>query len=155
MDTDRHGRERRPEGAETFTVAQEYGADIDGHDCILRFNIAPTKGFETNVGKKTTIRFVNRLHFGFREAPEETVLQHVTMPDMMMKYVAMMKKRPKMPTYPFDMSFYEQVEGLVYACCWHQLLAEPGADLAPDDRLATGAATNQRILRDEAGAAPL
>jgi hypothetical protein len=58
---------------------------------------------------------VNRLHFGYRETAQETVLQHVTMPDMMTKFVLMMKKNRGMPTYPFDMSFYEQVlRGSIY-----------------------------------------
>jgi len=96
-------------GSAGILLTQEYGPEIDAHDCVIRFNIAPTKGFEKHAGEKTTIRFVNRLHFGYRETPKETVLQHVTMPDMMNKFVSMMKKNRGMPTYPFDTSFYEQM----------------------------------------------
>ncbi|XP_048398883.1 beta-galactoside alpha-2,6-sialyltransferase 1-like [Stegostoma tigrinum] len=35
------------------------GREIDAHDAVLRFNGAPTIGFESDVGTRTTIRIVN------------------------------------------------------------------------------------------------
>lgn len=32
---------------------------LDSHDLVLRFNHAPTKGFERDVGSKTTVRVLN------------------------------------------------------------------------------------------------
>ncbi|XP_006123592.1 CMP-N-acetylneuraminate-beta-galactosamide-alpha-2,3-sialyltransferase 1 [Pelodiscus sinensis] len=36
----------------------QYGREIDAHDFVLRMNRAPTAGFETDVGSKTTHHFV-------------------------------------------------------------------------------------------------
>lgn len=33
--------------------------DLDSHDIVMRFNHAPTDGYEADVGNKTTIRIVN------------------------------------------------------------------------------------------------
>lgn len=32
---------------------------VDSHDIVMRFNDAPTRGYETDVGHKTTIRVLN------------------------------------------------------------------------------------------------
>jgi hypothetical protein len=37
-------------------LARTDGAEIDAHDIVFRFNMAPTNGFEANVGYKTTFR---------------------------------------------------------------------------------------------------
>lgn len=40
-------------------VGSNLGEFIDNHDIVMRFNNAPTIGYETDVGNKTTIRIVN------------------------------------------------------------------------------------------------
>ncbi|XP_037816304.1 beta-galactoside alpha-2,6-sialyltransferase 2 [Lucilia sericata] len=56
------------------------GRFIDTHDIVMRFNHAPTRGYEVDVGSKTTIRVVNsqvvtKPEFDFTHAP---IFQNVT-----------------------------------------------------------------------------
>jgi hypothetical protein len=37
------------------------GNRIDGHDCVIRMNAAPTAKYEEDVGSRTTFRFINGL----------------------------------------------------------------------------------------------
>jgi hypothetical protein len=49
------------------------GKDIDGHDCVMRFNLAPAQGYEADVGSRTTHRLVAEKDLEpiyFREADE-------------------------------------------------------------------------------------
>lgn len=43
---------------------KEWGEEIDNHNIVIRFNHAPTKGYEKYVGSKTTLRLVNGHCFG-------------------------------------------------------------------------------------------
>ena len=90
-------------------AADALGEAIDKHDAVFRFNLAPTKGFEKSVGSKTTIRLINRKHFGFREFENETSLQHTTTPDVMKQFWDYKSLHPDLPTYPIDGSFYKYV----------------------------------------------
>ena len=48
------------------------GADIDaGFDLVARFNNAPTKRHERDVGSFTTLRYTNNFYERYREAPGE------------------------------------------------------------------------------------
>ncbi|XP_035677193.1 beta-galactoside alpha-2,6-sialyltransferase 2-like [Branchiostoma floridae] len=40
-------------------IQHRYGPEIDRHDCVLRFNCAPTKHFEQHVGSRTDMRLIN------------------------------------------------------------------------------------------------
>mmetsp|Transcript_29029 Transcript_29029/g.52882 ORF Transcript_29029/g.52882 Transcript_29029/m.52882 type:complete len:300 (-) Transcript_29029:46-945(-) len=66
-----------------------HGADIDSHDIVLRFNGAPTLGYEEHVGGKTEIRFGWKFHQfegdanifkasgTFKSAPAQRVLDYL------------------------------------------------------------------------------
>ncbi|XP_061580610.1 beta-galactoside alpha-2,6-sialyltransferase 2 [Cololabis saira] len=61
-----HGRRERS-SFQTCAVVTSAGAilrsglgrEIDSHDAVLRFNAAPTDGYERDVGNKTSIRIIN------------------------------------------------------------------------------------------------
>mmetsp|Transcript_23898 Transcript_23898/g.42524 ORF Transcript_23898/g.42524 Transcript_23898/m.42524 type:complete len:314 (-) Transcript_23898:597-1538(-) len=46
-------------GSSDNLLATQYGMQIDNHTTIIRFNNAPTKGFELHVGSRTDIRITN------------------------------------------------------------------------------------------------
>uniref|UniRef100_A0A3B4TG43 Beta-galactoside alpha-2,6-sialyltransferase 1 n=1 Tax=Seriola dumerili TaxID=41447 RepID=A0A3B4TG43_SERDU len=81
------------------------GVEIDSHDAVLRFNAAPTKGFERDVGNKTTIRIINSQV----EAPS-SLYQDMTLVvwdpwfqkpdfDLFSAYVERRRVRPEQPFY--------------------------------------------------------
>ena len=74
-------------GSGGISMMYDYGAEIDGHDVVLRFNSAPTKprrafkkqdlaaDFPKHIGTKTSFRFINTQHLMFVEGPELRVQQ--------------------------------------------------------------------------------
>ena len=46
-------------GSSGVLLRDRFGAEIDAHDVVLRFNNAPTAGFEAIVGSRTTLRLLN------------------------------------------------------------------------------------------------
>eukprot|EP00899_Mesostigma_viride_P027525 jgi/Mesvir1/7958/Mv11871-RA.4 len=96
-------------GSAGILVTQPFGAEIDAHDAVIRFNIAPVTGFERFVGSRTTIRLVNRKHIGFREGTNDRfVLQHVTNDESFQAYQRVVAKQPpdQRTTYMVDQAFY-------------------------------------------------
>uniref|UniRef100_A0A061S847 beta-galactoside alpha-(2,6)-sialyltransferase n=2 Tax=Tetraselmis sp. GSL018 TaxID=582737 RepID=A0A061S847_9CHLO len=60
-------------GSSPALLGSNLGSKIDEHDTVFRFNAAPTKGFEEDVGKKTTIRLQNSYATGFSEYGEREI----------------------------------------------------------------------------------
>mmetsp|Transcript_41644 Transcript_41644/g.106572 ORF Transcript_41644/g.106572 Transcript_41644/m.106572 type:complete len:517 (-) Transcript_41644:117-1667(-) len=57
-------------GSDTSLRRSNYGEYIDRFDVVMRMNGAPTRGWEKQVGSKTTHRFVNNAYVGWREKDE-------------------------------------------------------------------------------------
>ena len=51
--------------------SSDYGQEIDEFDDVIRFNRAPTSGFEKDVGSKTTLRIVNNHVFNNNDISKE------------------------------------------------------------------------------------
>ena len=47
-------------GNSPLVLTQNAGRAIDRHDVVIRFNFAPTRGFERHVGAKTSVRFMGK-----------------------------------------------------------------------------------------------
>ena len=51
-----------------------HGEEIDAHDAVIRFNGAPTKNYEADVGAKTTVRIQNVDNLGFHEHDDKYLI---------------------------------------------------------------------------------
>lgn len=98
-------------GNSGISMFYKNGKRIDEHDAVIRFNIGPTKGFEDFVGRKTTVRFVNRLHFGFQEYPSEIVMQQVTTKEVMETFLDFRKELPGSRVFMVSPEFHQHVTG--------------------------------------------
>lgn len=57
-------------GSSGSMLRHNYGKEIDRHTAVIRFNEAPTRGFERHVGSRTTLRLQNPERVGFSEGKE-------------------------------------------------------------------------------------
>jgi len=69
-------------GSSGAMLSAERGTEIDQHDMVMRFNNAPTAGFQLFVGNKTTHRVANSANFNWRESDAEEVIQVMRSPQV-------------------------------------------------------------------------
>lgn len=97
-------------GSSGILLRYHNGKEIDGHDMVLRFNSARTKGFEKHVGGKTTHRLTNSRNFGFRESKSEQVLVHLRTPGAMRALIQRLKQKNKSVLYGLNPQWYSYMD---------------------------------------------
>eukprot|EP00873_Tetraselmis_striata_P008810 jgi/Tetstr1/429074/TSEL_019038.t1 len=61
-------------GSSGVLAGSGLGPEIDTHAAVIRFNKAPTEGYEADVGSRTTLRLQNNRHCGWCERGDELLL---------------------------------------------------------------------------------
>lgn len=85
---------------------KRYGEAIDAHDTVIRFNAAPTKGYESHVGTKTTIRIQNVDHLGFREKQDVALIFSARNEKDVKKFISHRRKYMGRAQYMFNPEFW-------------------------------------------------
>ncbi|XP_066518846.1 beta-galactoside alpha-2,6-sialyltransferase 2b isoform X2 [Hoplias malabaricus] len=88
------------------------GQEIDSHDAVLRFNAAPTKGFQKDVGNKTTFRIINSKWY---ENPDF---------DLFTAYADFRKRFPEQPFYILHPTFLWSL--------WNMIQDNTDEEIQPD-----------------------
>eukprot|EP00240_Pyramimonas_obovata_P000960 CAMPEP_0118940456 /NCGR_PEP_ID=MMETSP1169-20130426/31452_1 /TAXON_ID=36882 /ORGANISM="Pyramimonas obovata, Strain CCMP722" /LENGTH=548 /DNA_ID=CAMNT_0006884943 /DNA_START=200 /DNA_END=1846 /DNA_ORIENTATION=+ len=86
-------------GSSGHLLKFEKGPEIDAHELVLRFNSAPTRGFEKHVGYKTTHRLTNTRNFAYREHRSEHVFIHIRNAASMKGLIGRKKANPNERLY--------------------------------------------------------
>eukprot|EP00401_Gymnodinium_catenatum_P076425 CAMPEP_0117524326 /NCGR_PEP_ID=MMETSP0784-20121206/35188_1 /TAXON_ID=39447 /ORGANISM="" /LENGTH=597 /DNA_ID=CAMNT_0005320471 /DNA_START=77 /DNA_END=1867 /DNA_ORIENTATION=- len=71
---ERQGQSCAVVGSSGAILGASYGAEIDAHDFVIRFNAAPTQGYEDHVGSRTDLRMLNCPTLGVLSAEGQTAL---------------------------------------------------------------------------------
>mmetsp|Transcript_63218 Transcript_63218/g.150769 ORF Transcript_63218/g.150769 Transcript_63218/m.150769 type:complete len:740 (-) Transcript_63218:59-2278(-) len=117
--------------------AHEHGADIDSADIVIRFNDAPTSGFESNVGRKDVMRLMNNLFaselLANRSSTLEEDVTYVVFPISEQEIADTAKVQhlhPNVEIYSADMGLQRAVTTALrslYPASWFQL-GQSGSD---------------------------
>eukprot|EP00899_Mesostigma_viride_P016322 jgi/Mesvir1/24691/Mv21979-RA.3 len=96
-------------GSSGSLMRYKNGALIDSHEMVLRFNAAPTKGYEEFVGHKTTIRLSNSEHLGWSEEGDGMVVHHLRSKGFLYKMLLYNKVFPQKRPVLVDPQFTQYV----------------------------------------------
>uniref|UniRef100_A0A6T7WP01 EGF-like domain-containing protein n=1 Tax=Pyramimonas obovata TaxID=1411642 RepID=A0A6T7WP01_9CHLO len=97
-------------GSSGILLLYDHGDEIDNHDAVFRFNSAPTRGYESKVGSRTTVRLTNSRNFGFRENPTEQVYQHMRVAAGLNKMLNHRRRQPHLQLYGMHPKFHSYVD---------------------------------------------
>mmetsp|Transcript_22773 Transcript_22773/g.63242 ORF Transcript_22773/g.63242 Transcript_22773/m.63242 type:complete len:336 (-) Transcript_22773:338-1345(-) len=93
-------------GNSASLVQYQFGNEIDSHDVVLRFNDAPTRGYEEHVGRRCTFRAITQEHVrllmgvakpgaekGHKEKTKPGARTLLMMPDNPMRFYSEMRHK--------------------------------------------------------------
>eukprot|EP00854_Cymbomonas_tetramitiformis_P003962 gene3962-4932_t len=89
-----------------------FGKEIEDHDMVLRFNVAPAQGFEEFVGARTDWRLMNTQHIGKHEKDEPGIQQMQSRVGVHL-YLKFRRKNPSERVFAFDPEFSRYVSANV------------------------------------------
>ena len=92
-------------GSSAAIMRTARGYQINNHDMVIRFNGAPTAGYEKYVGSKTDLRILSADHVGFRDSADETVVQHLRSHQAMIQLIRFNERFPGQAPVTFDPDF--------------------------------------------------
>ena len=78
-------------GNSGIVLKEKHGEFIDSHDFVIRFNLAPTEGYESHVGTKTSLRIVNCHMFHSLIFPESCKANEETFSEFDPQYALKLK----------------------------------------------------------------
>eukprot|EP00191_Tetraselmis_sp_GSL018_P009108 CAMPEP_0177615582 /NCGR_PEP_ID=MMETSP0419_2-20121207/23543_1 /TAXON_ID=582737 /ORGANISM="Tetraselmis sp., Strain GSL018" /LENGTH=507 /DNA_ID=CAMNT_0019113271 /DNA_START=428 /DNA_END=1951 /DNA_ORIENTATION=- len=117
------------------------GGEIDNHTAVIRFNDAPTSGYEADVGSKTTLRLQNNMYCGFCEKPDEILFPYTI--TTLEKFCVQRENRPECRVYKssnelrnFVSRFYEPlIDRFAKNLTWYKgnLIEELGGGAVTND----------------------
>ena len=96
-------------GSSAAIMRSAKGYQINNHDMVMRFNGAPTAGYEKYVGSKTDLRILSAENVGFRDSAEETVVQHLRSHQAMIQLIRFNERFPGQAPVSFDPDFTSYV----------------------------------------------
>lgn len=113
----------------------EYGEFIDRHDTVVRFNMAPTKGYEKIVGTRTTYMWTWHAHYPtFRSKMDNAEYQNTTVMIGPYPWDAKLLRESGIPAHRFEIPNATEIAQV----CKSEWLREDFAAHFPHKRCSSG-----------------